>query len=90
MVVLSFLRLRKTQPEMNRSFKVSHGNVVGRLAFLMAMIMVLLYLIPTTNCSLLWQEWLIVGGWGILGVLMARRAMRLYKDKFCSGMSKLV
>lgn len=90
MVILSFLRLRKTQPDMNRPFKVSHGNVVGRLAFLMAMIMVLLYLIPTTNCSLLWQEWLIVGGWGILGVLMARRAMRLYKDKFCSGMSKIV
>lgn len=85
-VAMSFLRLRKTKPSLPRPYQVKRGKLVGGLAALMAGIMALMYMIPGTNCSLAWQEWIIVGGWSIIGVLLAFRAKRLYQGKFCSGM----
>ena len=87
MVALSFLRLRKTKPNMARPFRVKSGQLIGYLAVLMSGFMALMYMIPGTNCSLIWQEWIIVGGWAFIGVLMAVRAVRLYGDDFCSGMN---
>lgn len=87
MVALSFLRLRKTKPNMARPFRVKSGKFIGSLAVLMSGFMALMYMIPGTNCSLAWQEWIIVGGWAILGVLLAIRAVRRYGDDFCSGMN---
>ena len=87
MVALSFLRLRKTKPNMARPFRVKSGQLIGSLAVLMSGFMALMYMIPGTNCSLTWQEWIIVGGWAFLGVLLAIRAVRLYGDDFCSGMN---
>ena len=87
MVALSFLRLRKTKPNMARPFRVKSGKLIGSLAVLMSGFMALMYMIPGTNCSLTWQEWIIVGGWAFIGVLMAIRAVRLYGDDFCSGMN---
>ena len=86
-VALSFIRLRKKRPDIVRPFRVRSGMVVGVLATLMAGLMGMMYIIPGTNCSLNWQEWLIVGGWTFLGVLLAVRAKRLYKEEFCSGMN---
>lgn len=85
-VALSFIVLRKKKPEMKRPFRVRSGMLVGVLAALMAGFMGLMYIIPGTNCSLIWQEWIIVVGWAIIGTLLAVRAIRLYKDDFCSGM----
>ena len=87
MVALSFLRLRKTKPNMARPFRVKSGQLIGSLAVLMSGFMALMYMIPGTNCSLTWQEWIIVSGWTFIGVLMAIRAVRLYGDDFCSGMN---
>lgn len=42
--------------------------------------------VPETNCSLIWQEWIIVMGWTMIGVFLAIRAKRIYRDEFCSGM----
>ncbi|MBD5420931.1 MAG: APC family permease [Bacteroides sp.] len=86
-VALSFLRLRKSKPDMARPFKVKNGGFIGTLAVLMSGFMALLYMIPGTNCSLNWQEWIIVGGWALLGLLLAIRSKRLYKHDFCSGMN---
>lgn len=86
-VSLSFLILRKKKPNMVRPFRVRCGLLVGVLATLMAGFMGLMYIIPGTNCSLIWQEWVIVGGWAILGILLAIHAKHLYKDDFCTGMN---
>lgn len=86
-VALSFVVLRKKRPQMKRPFRVRSGMLVGVLAALMAGLMWLMYIIPGTNCSLIWQEWVIVCGWAVLGMLLAIRAIRLYKDDFCSGMN---
>jgi basic amino acid/polyamine antiporter, APA family len=85
-VALSFLVLRKKKPNMERPFRVKSGMLIGSLAALMAGFMGLMYIIPGTSCSLVWQEWVIVGGWAILGVLLAIRAIKIYKEDFCSGM----
>ena len=86
LVALSFLVLRKKRPDMPRPYRVSNGMVVGVLATIMAGFMAVMYIIPGTNCSLIWQEWVIVGGWTFVGLFLGIRAKRLYKQNFCTGM----
>lgn len=86
LVALSFLVLRKTKPNMPRPFRVNNGVLIGILATIMAVFMAIMYIIPGTNCSLIWQEWIIIGGWAFIGLFLAIRAKRIYKDNFCSGM----
>ena len=86
MVAASFLRLRQTKPGLSRPYRVNNGGIIGVLASIMAGLMCLMYILPGTGCALIWQEWIIVGGWGIIGVLLAFRAKRLYGKDFCSGM----
>ena len=85
-VAMSFLVLRKKKPQMARPFRVKNGMLIGSLAVLMSGFMALMYVVPGTNCSLVWQEWIIVGGWGMLGLILAIRSKRLYKHNFCTGM----
>ena len=86
-VAMSFLRLRKLKPNMSRPFRVKNGKFIGCLAVLMSGFMALLYIVPGTNCSLNWQEWIIVGGWALFGFILAIRSKRLYKENFCTGMN---
>lgn len=86
-VAMSFIVLRKKKPQMARPFRVKRGMLIGTLAVIMSGFMALMYVIPGTNCSLTWQEWIIVGGWGIIGLLLAIRAKKLYKHNFCTGMN---
>lgn len=86
MVAISFLRLRKTKPNLHRPYRVNNGRVIGTLAAVMAGFMAFMYILPATSCALVWQEWIIVGGWAIIGVLLAISAKKVYGDKFCSGM----
>lgn len=87
LVALSFIVLRKTKPNMLRPFRVKNGLLIGILATIMAGFMAVMYVIPGTNCSLIWQEWVIVGGWILIGLYLGFRSKRLYKDNFCSGMN---
>lgn len=84
MVSLSFLILRKKAPDMKRPYKVKHYKFVGITAVLMSGIMVLMYIIPNSGCSLVWQEWCMAGGWCILGLFFAVYCKAKYKEKFGS------
>ena len=86
LVAISFLLLRKKKADMLRPFRVKNGLLIGVLATIMAGFMVVMYIIPGTNCSLIWQEWVIVSSWTIIGLLLAFRAKRVYKEEFCSNM----
>ena len=88
-VAMSFVKLRISRPEMERPFYVSNGKFTGVLASIMAGFMAVMYVIPGTNCSFVWQEWVIVGGWSLMGVLMAYQAVKYYGNDFCSGMENL-
>lgn len=86
LVAMSFIVLRKKKPNLPRPFRVNNGILIGVLATIMAGFMAIMYIIPGTNCSLIWQEWIIVGGWTIMGLFLAFRAKRIYKSEFCSGL----
>lgn len=67
-VAASFLVLRKREPEMKRPFRVANGMVVGYAALILAIGIIILYL-PGSPAALVWPyEWVIVGGWTLLGI----------------------
>lgn len=67
LVAVSFVLLRREEPQMNRPFKVAAAPVVGGLAILAALGMLILYL-PGNPSALVWpHEWLIFVGWMVLG-----------------------
>ena len=69
-VALSFLVLRRNEPAMERPYRVRNGRAVGTAAFLCSAAIAVLFL-PFSPAALLWPyEWVIVGGWCILGVVL--------------------
>jgi APA family basic amino acid/polyamine antiporter len=72
LVAVSFLRLRRTQPEMPRPFRLRHGEPIGWLALLGSLALLVLYL-PGSPSALLWPvEWGLVAGWFLLGFAFYR------------------
>lgn len=68
-VALSFIVLRKNEPDMERPFKVANGMLVGYAALALSVGIILLYL-PGSPAALEWPyEWAVVGGWSLLGLL---------------------
>lgn len=84
-VALSFLVIRKKHPDVERPFQVRAHRFIGIMASLMSGVMATMYLIPGTSCSLIWQEWVIVGGWALLGCLFLAVSRRYYGNRFASG-----
>lgn len=82
MVALSFIILRKKEPDMARPYKVKHYKFVGVMAVLMSGFMVVMYIIPNSGCALVPEEWIMAGGWCILGVVFYAVCKIKYKEKF--------
>jgi amino acid transporter len=82
MVSLSFLILRKKQPDMERPYKVSAYKFVGVVAVVMSGFMVAMYCIPGSGGNLVVQEWLMVGAWSLLGVVFYAVCKLKYKENF--------
>ena len=81
MVSASFLKLRKSEPNMNRPYKVKNAKLVGGMAVITTTIMCLLYIVPG-NSQLITEEWVIVGAWILLGIAFYGYARKQYKEKF--------
>jgi amino acid transporter len=70
MVAWSFLVLRRNEPEMERPYRVQHGEIVGKLALVLSLAICTLYL-PWSPAALVWPaEWLIVFCWCCLGAVL--------------------
>lgn len=82
MVSMSFVILRKKEPELHRPYKVKHYKFVGITASLLSGLMVVLYLIPGSGSSLTVEEWVIVGGWALLGLAFYFVCKKHYGSKF--------
>ena len=67
---------------MNRPYKVKHYKFVGITATILSGLMVVLYLIPGSGSSLTYQEWIIVGGWALLGAVFYFICKKHYKKEF--------
>ena len=81
-VAWAFLKLRKSEPDMERPFFVRHGKIVGILAVIMSGFMVVMYIIPNTGATLVSQEWAIIVAWVVLAVVFAIYSKHKYGDCF--------
>jgi amino acid transporter len=77
LVSLSFLVLRRREPDMPRPFRVAAGPVVGWAAVVLSLGLAVLYL-PGMPAALIWPaEWLIVGLWWLIGLWFVLRLPRI-------------
>lgn len=75
-VAVSFLVLRRREPELERPFRVPAGGAVGTLALLLSLGLFVLYL-PGSPAALVWpQEWLLVLVWVLLGAALFAASLR--------------
>ena len=84
MVSISFLILRKKEPDMPRPYRVPAYKFVGTMAVLLSGCMVLVYCIPGSGGTLIMQEWMMVGAWSLLGIVFFAVCKLKYKEKFGS------
>jgi len=69
-VALSFVVLRYREPEMSRPYRVRYWRSIGIAAFVLSCAIAMLFM-PFSPAALIWPyEWVIVGGWWFVGVLM--------------------
>jgi APA family basic amino acid/polyamine antiporter len=77
LVSLSFLVLRRREPDMPRPFRVPAGPVIGWAAAVLSLGLAVLYL-PGMPAALVWPaEWLIVGLWWLVGLWFVLRLPRI-------------
>lgn len=77
-VGMSFVKLRKTEPDLPRPYKVS-SKFVGYMAILTSGLMATLYL-PGMPSGLILPEWIIVITWIVLGIIFYIQAKKTYPD----------
>ena len=70
MVVLSFVLLRRDQPDLKRPYKIANARFVGAMSVLVVLFFVYLYL-PFDPSSLNKVEWGMVLGWFVAGILLS-------------------
>ena len=76
MVAFAFLKLRYSEPEMPRPFRVAQGKFVGGLALILSVGLGCLYL-PGSPAALIWPyEWLMVLGGAVLGAAFYFNSLR--------------
>ena len=77
MVAVSFIILRKKEPNMERPFKLPGGTSLGWIATILAVGIATLYL-PGMPSALGGPEWIIVGSWIIIGAIFYNYSMNKY------------
>ena len=82
MVAVSFMILRKKEPDMPRPYKVPAYKFFGTMAVIMSGFMVCMYCIPGSGGSLILPEWGMVGAQSLLGVVFYVVCKRKYKESF--------
>jgi APA family basic amino acid/polyamine antiporter len=77
LVAVTFLVLRRREPDMERPFRVSSGNVVGGLAAVLSLGLAVLFL-PGMPAALIWPyEWIILGAWWLVGIVLVVRLPKI-------------
>lgn len=79
MVSVSFLVLRKKEPQMKRPYKVKNCQFVGFMAIALSGLMLILYM-PGMPSGLSLPEWTIIGAWALLGIVFYAYAKRRFPE----------
>lgn len=74
-VSISFIVLRKKEPNLERPYEIKNYKFVGYMAIVLSILMLLLY-IP----GMIFAEWIIVGAWVLVGTLLYITAKKMYPD----------
>ena len=82
MVAVSFVILRKKEPDMKRPYRVKHYKFVGFMAIAMSGMMCVMYMIPGSGATLAPVEWGLILGWGGIGAVFYALCKYRYKEKF--------
>lgn len=78
MVTLTFLVLRRREPDMERPFRTPAGPVVGVLALALSLGLAVLYLPGMPSALVVPYEWGIVGAWWVIGAVLIWRLPRVH------------
>lgn len=79
-ICLSFVILRKKEPNLERPFFVKNGMFIGYGAVAISVIFICLYL-PFSSGGLVWPyEWCMLIFWTVLGVILAAMAKKAYPN----------
>ncbi len=84
-VSLSFVVLRRREPEMARPFKVRQGKLVGALAVLLSLGLTAMYL-PGSPSALSAIEWAIFAGWMMIGLALYAWSRARYGTAYSDSM----
>ncbi|MGM0913387.1 MAG: APC family permease [Pseudomonadota bacterium] len=84
-VSLSFVLLRRREPEMERPFKVRQGKLVGALAVLLSLGLTAMYL-PGSPSALSAIEWAIFAGWMLIGLALYAWSRARYGTAYSDSM----
>lgn len=78
LVAVSFLVLRKTEPELERPFEVKNGKIVAGVVVLFC-ISFLVFYVPLGGVAFRWPgEWMLIVLWTLVGVCFAIRSKTAY------------
>ncbi|WP_051280519.1 APC family permease [Anaerovorax odorimutans] len=87
-VSISFLLIRKNEPDLNRPFKTHFGILIGNFVMIGAIIFVCMFII-SSPISLQWPyEWMIILLWYMLGVIFTFIAIK--KDKVTTPIREIL
>lgn len=71
LVAVSFLVLRRKEPELERPFKVKYGEYIA-LSVVLFCCCFLIFYTPLGRVTLRWPtEWMLIGIWALIGILFA-------------------
>ena len=78
MVAISFLILRKREPELERPFHIKYGKFVSITVLCFSFSFLLLYT-PISGISLKWpNEWMLIILWALVGIILALWTRKAY------------
>ncbi|WP_173918205.1 APC family permease [Halobacillus sp. Marseille-Q1614] len=82
LVALSFIVLRKREPDMERPFRAAKSPIYGYLALILSFGFITLYM-PGMPAALVWPyEWMMIAGWTLLGAFFfIRMRSGAYEEK---------
>ncbi|MEK6264520.1 MAG: amino acid permease [Clostridium sp.] len=79
-VCISFVVLRKKEPDLERPFIVKHDKIIGYGSIAISVFFIFLYL-PFTGGGLVWPyEWIMIIGWAVLGIILALMTKKAYPN----------
>ena len=84
-VAISFVVLRRREPDMERPFRVRHGRLVGFLAVALSLALIALYL-PGSPSALGPVEWGMFAGWMLIGLALYAWSRRRYGTAYSDRM----